>query len=140
MWAAARLSIDSPDSPSTLASTSRVCSPRRGGARSYAGGVADSLAGLASMDTWPARGCATSTRMPRAFMCAGAPTAGVSPWSVADKSTADLMTDFYQRLLSASAGTTSSGALRSAQLAMISGKKYSAPFYWAPFVLVGDWN
>lgn len=75
----------------------------------------------------------------RAFMYAGAPTVGVSLWSVADKSTADLMTDFYQRLLSASTGTTS-GSLRGAQLAMISGKKYSAPFYWAPFVLVGDWN
>jgi len=76
----------------------------------------------------------------RAFMYAGAPTVGVSLWSVADKSTADLMTDFYQRLLSTSASSTSSGALRGAQLAMIAGKKYSAPFYWAPFVLVGDWN
>src|SRR5215213_5246764 len=76
----------------------------------------------------------------RAFMYAGAPTVGVSLWSVADKSTADLMTDFYKRLLSTGEGTTSSGALRDAQLAMISGKRYSAPFYWAPFVLVGDWN
>ena len=76
----------------------------------------------------------------RAFMYAGAPTVGVSLWSVADKSTADLMTDFYKRLLSTGEGTTSSGALRGAQLAMIAGKKYSAPFYWAPFVLVGDWN
>jgi CHAT domain-containing protein len=76
----------------------------------------------------------------RAFMYAGAPTVGVSLWSVADKSTADLMTDFYKRLLSTDEGTTSSGALRGAQLAMITGKKYSAPFYWAPFVLVGDWN
>jgi CHAT domain-containing protein len=76
----------------------------------------------------------------RAFMYAGAPTVGVSLWSVADKSTADLMTDFYQRLLSTATPTTTSGALRGAQLAMISGKKYSAPFYWAPFVLVGDWN
>ncbi|HET6975395.1 MAG TPA: CHAT domain-containing protein [Pyrinomonadaceae bacterium] len=75
----------------------------------------------------------------RAFMYAGAPTVGVSLWSVADKSTADLMTDFYKRLLSAE-GTTSSSALRGAQLAMITGKKYSAPFFWAPFVLVGDWN
>ena len=32
------------------------------------------------------------------------------------------------------------GIERGAQLAMIAGKKYSAPFYWAPFVLVGDWN
>ena len=76
----------------------------------------------------------------RAFMYAGAPTVGVSLWSVADKSTADLMTDFYRRLLSTGENTTSSSALRGAQLAMISGKKYSAPFYWAPFVLVGDWN
>src|SRR5215212_5826335 len=75
----------------------------------------------------------------RAFMYAGAPTVGVSLWSVADKSTADLMTDFYRRLLSTGDSTTSS-SLRGAQLAMISGKRYSAPFYWAPFVLVGDWN
>jgi len=75
----------------------------------------------------------------RAFMYAGAPTVGVSLWSVADKSTADLMTDFYRRLL-ASGDVTASGALREAQLSMISGKKYSAPFYWAPFVLVGDWK
>jgi CHAT domain-containing protein len=76
----------------------------------------------------------------RAFMYAGAPTVGVSLWSVADKSTADLMTDFYKRLLTAGDTTTTSSALRGAQLAMISGKKYSAPFFWAPFVLVGDWN
>ena len=76
----------------------------------------------------------------RAFMYAGAPTVGVSLWSVADKSTADLMTDFYQRLLSTTTPASTSGALRGAQLAMINGKKYSAPFYWAPFVLVGDWN
>jgi len=81
----------------------------------------------------------------RAFMYAGAPTVGVSLWSVADKSTADLMTDFYKRLLATSAsvpaaGISASAAMRDAQLAMITGKKYSAPFYWAPFVLVGDWR
>lgn len=83
----------------------------------------------------------------RAFMYAGAPTVGVSLWSVADRSTADLMTDFYKRLLKSPAGSTGtttavspSSAMREAQLAMIAGKKYSAPFYWAPFVLVGDWH
>lgn len=75
----------------------------------------------------------------RAFMYAGAPTVGVTLWSVADKSTADLMTDFYKRLF-ASAAASPSGAMHDAQLAMISGKKYSAPFYWAPFILVGDWR
>src|SRR5256885_3979065 len=91
----------------------------------------------------------------RAFIYAGAPTVGVSLWSVADKSTAELMTDFYKRLLAApassspgssssqagaSVGGSASAAMRNAQLAMINGKKYSAPFYWAPFVLVGDWR
>ena len=75
----------------------------------------------------------------RAFMYAGAPTVGVSLWSVADKSTAELMTDFYKRVLAPDSRPPSS-ALRDAQLAMISGKTHSAPFYWAPFVLVGEWK
>jgi CHAT domain-containing protein len=75
----------------------------------------------------------------RAFMYAGAPTVGVSLWSVADKSTADLMTDFYKRLLGATPQPPAA-AMRDAQLGMINGKKYSAPFYWAPFVLVGEWK
>ncbi|MBA2732164.1 MAG: CHAT domain-containing protein, partial [Acidobacteria bacterium] len=75
----------------------------------------------------------------RAFMYAGAPTVGVSLWSVADKSTADLMTDFYKRLL-ATPNASPTASMRAAQIAMISGKKYAAPFYWAPFVLVGEWK
>src|SRR4029077_7276039 len=75
----------------------------------------------------------------RAFIYAGAPTVGVSLWSVADKSTADLMTDFYRRLF-AQDDVSPAAALGDAQLAMIARKKYSAPFYWAPFVLVGDWR
>lgn len=74
----------------------------------------------------------------RAFMYAGATTVGVSLWSVADKPTAELMTDFYRRLLGPN--PLPSDAMREAQLAMISGKKYNAPFYWAPFVLVGEWK
>ena len=74
----------------------------------------------------------------RAFMYAGAPTVGVSLWSVADRSTAELMTDFYKRLLAGS--SSPAGSMRAAQVAMIDGKKYSAPFYWAPFVLVGEWK
>ena len=74
----------------------------------------------------------------RAFMYAGAPTVGVTLWSVADKSTADLMTDFYKRFLGS--GSSAPGAMRNAQLSMISARKYSAPFYWAPFVLVGEWK
>ncbi|HEX8161268.1 MAG TPA: CHAT domain-containing protein [Pyrinomonadaceae bacterium] len=75
----------------------------------------------------------------RAFMYAGAPTVGVSLWSVADRSTAELMPDFYKRYLAAQ-GRAPAAALRASQQQMIAGKKYSAPFYWAPFVLVGDWK
>jgi CHAT domain-containing protein/tetratricopeptide (TPR) repeat protein len=75
----------------------------------------------------------------RAFMYAGAPTVGVSLWSVADRSTADLMTSFYKRMLTGQ-GAPAAAAMRQAQIDMIAGKKYAAPFYWAPFVLVGDWR
>ncbi len=74
----------------------------------------------------------------RAFMYAGAPTVGVSLWSVADRSTADLMTNFYRRLLTK--GSNSAAAMRAARQDMIMGKRYSAPFFWSPFVLVGDWR
>jgi CHAT domain-containing protein len=75
----------------------------------------------------------------RAFMYAGSPTVGVSLWSVADKSTAELMTDFYRNLLGKEAPPPTA-AMRTARRNMIAGKKYSAPFYWAPFVLNGDWR
>ncbi|HZH91948.1 MAG TPA: CHAT domain-containing protein [Pyrinomonadaceae bacterium] len=74
----------------------------------------------------------------RAFMYAGAPTVGVSLWSVGDKSTAELMPEFYRRLLAGQDGAPA--AMRAAQLALIAGKRYSAPFYWSPFVIVGDWR
>jgi CHAT domain-containing protein len=75
----------------------------------------------------------------RAFMYAGAPTVGVSLWSVSDNSTAELMTDFYKRMLTGQ-GMPAAAAMRAARQNMIAGKKYAAPFYWAPFVLVGDWR
>lgn len=75
----------------------------------------------------------------RAFMYAGAPLVGVTLWSVDDKPTSDLMADFYTHLLPKD-GAKPAAALRSARQAMIAGRTYSAPFYWAPFVLVGDWR
>jgi CHAT domain-containing protein len=74
----------------------------------------------------------------RAFMYAGAPTVGVSLWSVADQSTALLMGDFYKAFYAAR-GTLPGAAMREAQLNMIRHPRYGAPYYWAPFVLVGDW-
>ncbi|MFN2453575.1 MAG: CHAT domain-containing protein [Pyrinomonadaceae bacterium] len=76
----------------------------------------------------------------RAFMYAGAPTVGVSLWSVADRSTALLMPDFYKRLLAGNNTVAPPTAMRAAQLALIEKGRYSAPFFWAPFVLNGDWH
>jgi CHAT domain-containing protein/tetratricopeptide (TPR) repeat protein len=73
----------------------------------------------------------------RAFMYAGAPTVGVSLWSVADRSTAELMTAFYKNLLG---GAAPPAAMRAAREGMIAGRRHAAPFHWAPFVLVGDWR
>lgn len=75
----------------------------------------------------------------RAFMYAGAPTVGVTLWSVADKPTADLMSSFYQNLLAAQP-TTPSAAMHAARLSLLARKETSAPYFWAPFVLVGDWK
>jgi len=50
-----------------------------------------------------------------------------------------LMPDLYKRMQTAQ-NVSPSAALRAAQQQMIAGRKYSAPFYWAPFVLVGDWR
>lgn len=88
-------------------------------------------------------------------------------WSVDDTSTSVLMGEFY-RLHKAHPQWSKLEALRQAQLAMLSGKltgtykpvgtplpklsgrdparwpsnapKYSHPFYWAPFVLTGNWK
>lgn len=75
----------------------------------------------------------------RGFMYAGAPSVGVSLWSVDDVSTALLMSDFYKALLKKD-GARATGSLRTARLNMIAARTYSSPYYWAPFVMVGDWR
>lgn len=72
----------------------------------------------------------------RALVYAGAKNIIVSFWSVADESTAELMTDFYSSLLK-SKSTSFSEALREAKVKMIKSDKYATPFYWAPFILIG---
>jgi len=73
----------------------------------------------------------------RALIYAGARNLIVSYWSVADASTAQLMTDFYEFLIK-SGPQNFSEALRQSKLKMISAKKYAAPYYWAPFILIGN--
>ncbi len=72
----------------------------------------------------------------RALVYAGARSIMVSYWSVADESTAELMTDFYQILVSQPA-LGARHALQQAKVNMIKKDRFAAPYYWAPFVLIG---
>lgn len=64
-------------------------------------------------------------------------------WPVADESTGLLMQHFYRGR--EEGNLTKAEALRQAQLALIrsaagdSTKRYSHPFFWAPFILMGNW-
>jgi CHAT domain-containing protein len=96
----------------------------------------------------------------RAFIHAGAPSVIASLWMVSDESTVELMRVFYQNLKSMS----KSEALRKAQLDLMKssirlsverssrgGAQTTSypkdmviecfhPYFWAPFILLGDWR
>jgi CHAT domain-containing protein/Tfp pilus assembly protein PilF len=74
----------------------------------------------------------------RGFMYAGAPRVVASLWSVRDEATAELMKRFYRGMLKE--GLRPPAALRAAQLSMWKEKRWEAPYYWAGFVLQGEWR
>ena len=90
----------------------------------------------------------------QALLYAGASSLLVSLWSVDALTTASLMVDFYRRLWDESGNkkTDTAAALREATLALRKGELKgellppaegldpSDPYYWAPFILVGDWR
>ena len=59
-------------------------------------------------------------------------------WQVNDESTAELMVGFY-RQLTQNPGISKAKALQIAQIELSKQPKYQHPFYWASFVLVGNW-
>lgn len=71
------------------------------------------------------------------FMSAGSNTVVASLWKVDDKATAVLMADFYESMLQK--GMSPAAALRSAKLKMMRDNQWSAPYYWAGFVLQGEY-
>lgn len=76
----------------------------------------------------------------RAFLYAGAASVLVTLWSVNALSTEVLMKKFYTELKN---GRDKATALQVAQIALMEDKDYPEwkhPYYWAPFVLVGDWE
>ncbi len=72
-----------------------------------------------------------------ALFVAGAPTQIVSQWAVDDASTAELMRQLYAHLKQ---GAPTGAALRSAELALLKDGEHDHPYYWAPFILMGDWS
>jgi CHAT domain-containing protein len=96
----------------------------------------------------------------RAFQLAGAKTAVTSLWTVDDTATRVLMTEFYKNLWEKKLPKLE--ALRQAQLRMLhdydptqmkltsrgldveegdaTARKRGSPYYWAAFVLSGDWR
>jgi CHAT domain-containing protein len=86
------------------------------------------------------------TGLPRAFLYAGASSLLVSMWEVAAPSTRLMMEHFYQKLYSDSGEKrlSKAEALREAILEIRdyreNGQKpFANPYFWAPFILIGDW-
>ena len=70
-----------------------------------------------------------------AIFAAGVPSQVVSQWKVDDSATAELMQHFYASLR---AGQSKSAAHQAASLAWLKNPAHAHPYFWAPFILVGD--
>lgn len=58
-------------------------------------------------------------------------------WKVDDKATAILMADMYSNKIK---GKNKIEALRQAQIELKQKHEYSHPYFWAPFILMGNWQ
>jgi CHAT domain-containing protein len=74
----------------------------------------------------------------RGFMSSGSRSVVASLWKVDDRATAVLMADFYKSMLED--GLPPAAALRSAKQRLRQEKAWSAPYFWAGFVLQGEYN
>jgi CHAT domain-containing protein len=74
----------------------------------------------------------------RGFMYAGVPRVLASLWNVDDRATAELMKQLYLGVLKE--GKSPAAALRAAQVSMWKTRRWQAPYYWAAFVMQGEWR
>ena len=72
----------------------------------------------------------------RAFIASGAGSVVASLWAVSDESTSELMQVFYAKMLGKK--RPAGRAMREARLALIDSGKFSHPFYWSPFIVIGS--
>ncbi len=76
--------------------------------------------------------------MTRGFMSSGSRSVVASLWKVDDRATAVLMANFYKAMLED--GLPPAAALRSAKQKVRQEKMWSAPYFWAGFVLQGEYK
>lgn len=76
--------------------------------------------------------------MSRGLFYAGAASVMLSLWQVADESTCYLMENFYWHFVKNR--QTKARALQLAMQAVKAREKYAHPYFWAPFVVLGDWR
>lgn len=74
----------------------------------------------------------------RGFMHAGSPRVVASLWRVEDLGTFQLMKRFYEHMVRGNMAPPS--ALRQAQIDMLRHKRWNSPYFWAGFVLQGEWS
>jgi CHAT domain-containing protein len=74
----------------------------------------------------------------RGFMYAGAKRVVVSLWSVSTVETSELMQIYYKKMLQS--GLNPVAAMRAAQLEMLKSEQWKSPYYWASFVVQGEWR
>ena len=74
----------------------------------------------------------------QSFFEAGADRLVASLWEVDDQATRALMVHFYEGLLELR--LPPSRALQRAQLLLLESDDWKAPYFWAPFSLLGDWK
>jgi CHAT domain-containing protein/tetratricopeptide (TPR) repeat protein len=74
----------------------------------------------------------------RAFLYAGARSVIGTLWDAEDTSSSEMMQGFYRMFLRQHLAAAAS--LRAAQLRVLSDGSHQAPYYWAGFILEGDWR
>lgn len=74
----------------------------------------------------------------RGFLHIGVPRVVASLWRIEDEATAELMVRFYRGLRVS--GLAPGAALRQAQLELRRQRRWRDPYFWAAFVLQGDWR
>ena len=72
-----------------------------------------------------------------AFLVAGCPRTIVTMWNADSASSAKAMIRFHRGVVRTPGGGSVAGALRDAQLELLRTPRYSHPYYWAGFVVVG---